>query len=125
MRPTRAILIIENDLATAEMYQRALSQHYQVFTSTVEEDVLALVSVNTPHAVVLEPGPLNGPGWTLLAELQRHPSPRYIPIIVCTSQARRRLGMEMNVAAYLVKPVLPATLLNIVRRLTSEDGRET
>lgn len=124
LKPTYAVLIIENDLATAEMYQRALSQHYQVFTSTVEEDVLALVSANTLHAVVLEPGPLNGPGWTLLAELQRHPSPWSIPIIVCTSQARRRLGTEMNVAAYLVKPVLPATLLKIVRRLTGEDGQE-
>ena len=124
LKPTHAVLIIENDLATAEMYQRALSQHYQVFTSTVEEDVLTLVSANTLHAVILEPGPLNGPGWTLLAELQRQPSPWSIPIIVCTSQDRRRLGTEMNVAAYLVKPVLPATLLNIVRRLTGEDGWE-
>ncbi|HXV99152.1 MAG TPA: response regulator [Anaerolineae bacterium] len=124
LKPTRAVLIIENDLATAEMYQRALSQHYQVFTSTLEQDVLALVSVNTPHAVVLEPGPLNGPGWSLLAELQRHPSTESIPVIVCTSQDRRRLGMEMGVAAYLVKPVLPPMLLKIVRRLTGEDDRE-
>src|SRR5262245_39617384 len=116
-KSTRAVLIIENDLATAEMYQRALSQHYQVFTSTLEQDVLALVSVNAPHAVVLEPGPLNGPGWSLLAELQRHPSTGSIPVIVCTSQDRHRLGMEMGVAAYFVKPVLPPTLLKIVRRL--------
>jgi DNA-binding response OmpR family regulator len=124
LKPTRAVLIIEHDLATAEMYQRALSQHYQVFTSTLEQDVLALVSVNTPHTVVLEPGPLNGPRWSLLAELQRHPSTGSIPVIVCTSQDRWWLGMEMGVAAYLVKPVLPPMLLKIVRRLTGEDDRE-
>ena len=124
-RPTRAVLIIENDLATAEMYQRALSQRYEVFISTVEEDVLALVRTNTLHAIVLEPGPLNGPGWELLAELQRHPNTGSIPVIVCTSQDRRRLGTEMSTAAYLVKPVLPAVLLKMVRRLISEDGQES
>jgi two-component system, response regulator FitH len=125
LRPTRAVLIIENDLATAEMYQRALSQRYQVFTSTVEEDVLAFISANPLHAIVLEPGPLNGPGWDLLGELQRHPNTGSIPVIVCTSQDRRRLGMEMNTAAYLVKPVLPAVLLKMVRRLISEDDHES
>lgn len=124
LKPTQAVLIVENDLATAEMYQRTLSQHYQVFTTTVEQDALALMSANTLHVIVLEPGPLNSRGWTLLAELQRHPGPRSIPIIICTSQDRRRLGTEMEVAAYLVKPVLPATLLKIVRRLTGEDGPE-
>ena len=123
-RPTRAVLIIENDLATAEMYQRALSQRYEVFISTVEADVLALVRANTLHAIVLEPGPLNGPGWGLLAELQRHPNTGSIPVIVCTSQDRRRLGTEMSTAAYLVKPVLPAVLLKMVRRLISEDDQE-
>jgi DNA-binding response OmpR family regulator len=120
---TQAVLIIENDLATVEMYQRTLSQYYQVFTSTLEHDALALVSANTLHAVVLEPGPLNGRGWALLAELQRHPGTRSIPIIICTSQDRR-LGVEMDVAAYLVKPVLPDTLLKMVRRLTRKDEPE-
>ncbi|MBE7472544.1 MAG: hypothetical protein DPW09_07180 [Anaerolineae bacterium] len=123
-KPTQAVLIIENDLATAEMYQRTLSQYYQVFTTTLEQDILALVSANTLHTVVLEPGPLNGRGWALLAELQRHPGARAVPIIICTSQDRRRLGMEMDVAAYLVKPVLPDTLLKMVRRLTRKDDRE-
>ena len=124
LKPSHAVLIIENDLATAEMYQRALSQHYRVFTSTVEADVLALVSANSLHAVVMEPGPLNGPGWALLAELQRHPNTGSIPVIVCTSQDRRRLDMEMSTAAYLVKPVLPATLLKMVRRLIGEDDQK-
>ena len=123
LRPTRAVLIIEDDLATAEMYQRALSQHYRVLTRTVEEDVLTLLSADTLHAVVLEPGPLNGPGWSLLAQLQHPPNPYAIPIVVCTSQDRRRLGTEMRVAAYLVKPVLPPTLLKIVRRLIGEDDQ--
>lgn len=118
LKPTQAVLIIENDLATAEMYQRTLSQHYRVFTTTIEQDALALVNANTLHAVVLEPGPLDSQGWALLAELQHHPGMHSIPIIICTSQDRRRLGLEMDVAAYLVKPVLPATLLKMVRRLT-------
>jgi DNA-binding response OmpR family regulator len=32
--------------------------------------------------------------------------------------------MEMDVAAYLVKPVLPDTLLKMVRRLIRKDDQE-
>lgn len=124
LRPAGTVLIIENDLATSEMYQRALGQHYQVLTSTVDQDVLTLISATPLHAIVLEPGPLNGPGWTLLAELEQLPNTRSIPVIICTSQDRRRLAMEMNVAAYLVKPVLPSDLLQRVRQLTGKDVQE-
>jgi DNA-binding response OmpR family regulator len=122
-RTARAVLIIENDLATAQMYQRTLNQHYQVLTTTIEQDVMAVVSANTFHAVILEPGPLVSRGWALLAELQRHPSTQSTPIIICTSQDRQRLGLGMSVAAYLVKPVLPATLLKVVQQLIGEPNQ--
>jgi DNA-binding response OmpR family regulator len=99
------------------MYQRALQQEYRVLVATSEAEVPSLLKTHTVHAIVLEPGPVGGPGWALLAELKQRPDLSSVPLIVCTAQDERSRGLKLGVTAYLVKPVLPATLLETVRRL--------
>lgn len=122
MATVRTVLILENDPATLRMYQRALEQEYQVLPASDEEDILSLLNAHTVHAIVLEPGPVGGRGWGLLAELQRQSDQQSIPIILCTAQDEKRRGLELGTAAYLVKPVLPAALLEMVRRLTGPES---
>ncbi len=93
----QAILIVDNDHSTRELYQLELMHHHKI------------------RAVVLEPGPANSRGWNLLADLKRDPETSTIPIIVCTAQDERRRGLALGAAAYLIKPVLPATLLEALR----------
>ena len=111
----QAILIVDNDHSTRELYQRVLSQDYKVLASSDERDVLELMHQHNIRAVVLEPGPANSRGWHLLADLKRDPQTGAIPIIVCTAQDERRRGLALGVAAYLIKPVLPTTLLETLR----------
>ena len=118
MSALRTVLIVENDQATCRMYERALQQEYDVLTASLEDDLSALLKAHTLHAVVLEPGPVDGRGWDLLAELKCHPNLQAVPIVLCTVQDERRRGLESGAAVYLVKPVLPAVLLETVRRLT-------
>lgn len=115
----RTILIIERDRATSVMYARALREVYHVIVATDETDIDVLLTGHTLLAAVLEPGPVGGRGWELLTELKRRPDTRSVPVIICTAQDERRRGLEMGAAAYLTKPVLPAALLEMVRRLTS------
>jgi DNA-binding response OmpR family regulator len=116
--PTRpTILIVENDQATHQMYERALQQEYQVLVASGEADVPTLLNTYTVQAIVLEPGPVGSSGWALLAELKQRPDLSSVPLIVCTAQDERSRGLKLGVTAYLVKPVLPATLLETVRRL--------
>lgn len=116
--PTRQIiLIVENDPATHQMYERALQQEYQVLVAYGEADVATLLNTHTVQAIVLEPGPVGGPGWALLAELKHRPDLSSVPLILCTAQDERSRGLKLGVTAYLVKPVLPATLLETVRHL--------
>ncbi|MGQ0603483.1 MAG: response regulator [Anaerolineales bacterium] len=115
----RTVLIIERDRATCLMYARALQETYHVIVATDEVDIGVLLTGYTLHAAVLEPGPVGGHGWELLTELKRRPDTRSVPVILCTAQDERRRGLEMGAAAYLTKPVLPAALLEAVRRLTS------
>lgn len=112
------ILILENDLATLRMYQRALEQEYRVLAASDGDDVWALLQAHTIHAVVLEPGPVGGRGWALFAEMKCRPDLQSVPFILCTAQDERRRGLELGAASYLVKPVLPAELLETVRHHT-------
>ena len=76
-----------------------------------------LLKAHPVHAIVLEPGPVGSSGWVLLAELKQRPDLSSVPLILCTSQDERPRGLKLGVTAYLVKPVLPVTLLETVRRL--------
>jgi DNA-binding response OmpR family regulator len=87
-------------------------------------DIGAVLTGRALHAVALEPGPVGGRGWALLAELKRRPETHSIPVILCTAQDERRRGLEMGVAVYLVKPILPADLLATIRRIVGENISE-
>lgn len=113
-RAARAVLIVENDPSTRELYRRALSQAYEVIASADSKEALALLQTRAVDAVVLEPGPPGGTGWSLLAELRRDPARHAIPVILCTTQDERRRGLELGATSYLVKPVLPTELLEAV-----------
>ena len=121
MSGLRTVLIVENDQPTSQMYERALQTEYQVLAMSIDDDVLALVKDHPVDAIVMEPGPIEGHGWTLLAELKNSHELQAIPIVLCTVQDERRRGLELGLAAYLIKPVLPATLLAEVRRLTQSE----
>ncbi|MBI5563467.1 MAG: response regulator [Chloroflexi bacterium] len=112
------VLIVENDQATYRLYRRALQPEFHVLVASYDDDVLALVNTHSIDAIVLEPGPIGGRGWTLLSDLKRLPALQAIPIVLCTAQDERRRGLELGSAAYLIKPVLPTTLLETVRRFT-------
>ena len=118
------VLIVENDQATYRLYRRALEAEYQVLVASYDDEVLVLVKDRPLAAIVLEPGPIGGRGWTLLADLKRQPDFQTSPIIICTAQDERRRGQELGSAAYLIKPVLPAALLATVRRLTQSHLRK-
>jgi DNA-binding response OmpR family regulator len=119
----QAILIVENDGPTRELYLRELSRDYRVFACSDEHDVLTLLRAHNICAVGLEPSHPGGRGWELLAAMKHANDTRSVPIILCSTLDERKRGMELGACAYLVKPVLPATLLETLRRVTvQQDG---
>lgn len=113
----REILIVESDQPTAELYQRELSREYHVVTSATEREVLELLNTRTISAIVLEPALNGGEGWQMLAAIRAVVCDRSIPIILCSTLDQRGRGMDWGVAAYLVKPTLPTTLRETLRRV--------
>ncbi len=114
----QAILIIDSDIPTLELYRRELSRDYQIFTSSDVQQSLALLKTHNVSTVVLEPSMPDEQGWSLLAAIKSLPGPAPIPVILCSTLDERKRGMEMGAVAYLVKPVLPTTLRETLRQIT-------
>lgn len=111
-----AILLIDDDGPTLELYAGVLSHDYQIFTCSNQQDAIDILSTHDLRVVVLEPSVVGYQGWGFLEEITRVYA---IPVVVCSALEERRLGIEAGAIVYLVKPVLPSTLLDVLRGILS------
>lgn len=113
----QTILIVEQDAPTRALYLRELGRDYRAFACANEYDALDIARSQPISAIVLEPALPDGAGWSLLARLRELFSAHDVPIILCSTLDERRRGMMLGATVYLVKPVLPTTLLATLQRL--------
>jgi DNA-binding response OmpR family regulator len=105
-----AIILIEKDELTLELYQRELSKSFTVFPFTEICDVLTTLANRDIKAVVIEPEIDSARGWELIRSIQEAYQDRSIPVIVCSTRDSNNTGLARKVTKYLTKPVLPKTL---------------
>lgn len=112
------ILLIEDDQSTRELYQRELSRDFHVLACTTQSEALNFLQGGRVRAIVVEPALYNGEGWTFLATLQSMSRLPTIPIIICSTLDDERRGLDLGATLYLIKPVLPAVLLDVIHQVT-------
>lgn len=115
--PIPTVLLIEDDQPTSELYQRELSRDYRVLACDSESEALALLANHPVCTIILEPVLQSGQGWAFLAMLHAMPQTRTIPIILCSTLDERRRGLELGATRYLIKPVLPVALLEVIHQV--------
>lgn len=108
------VLIVEEDDATRELYERELGRSFRILASGDADHSLKLLQSEAIDAVVLEPAISHGAGWSLMETLRDAPARRPPRVILCSALDERRRGLGLGAAAYLVKPVLPVTLLDTI-----------
>ena len=114
-----AILIVEHDRLTLDLYQRALGQDFCIMAASDEQKALLLLESEDIRAIILEPVGLGDKGQSLLTRVKSKTRTRRLPVIVCTTMDERRLGFEMGASEYLVKPILPNTLRQMLLRVVA------
>jgi DNA-binding response OmpR family regulator len=114
-RETPAILLLEADIATRELYERELGRCYRVYGCGAEADLFELLATVDICAIVMEPAVADGAGWRI-AERLRDAAPA-LCLVLCSTLDERRRGMSLGAAAYLVKPILPTTLLETLQQV--------
>ena len=112
-----AVLIVESDPPTSDLYVRELGHHFTVLACANAAEALRVLAQQPLHAIVLEPVGLGAQGWNLPRAARDCPLNCRTPFVVCSSLDDRKTGMDRGAAVYLVKPVLPATLFSVLRHL--------
>jgi DNA-binding response OmpR family regulator len=116
-----AVLIFDDDEPTRLLYQRELERVYQVFTCGTELDALSILRTEQINVLILEPAALRDEVWSFINVVRALPQRKRLPFIVCSTLDARRRGHELGAAAYLIKPVAPASLRSTVGRVLHDD----
>jgi DNA-binding response OmpR family regulator len=107
------LLIVDDDLPTLQLYQRELGGRYQVLICQEFSRAAELLHMPGLQGMVLEPTISEGDGWKLLPALRAV----QIPVVLCSSSDEKGRGLAEGAAAVLIKPVLPALLMETLRKV--------
>jgi DNA-binding response OmpR family regulator len=107
------ILLIEDDLATRELYERELGQAFPVQAVALDEKTLSLTHQPSLQLIILGLDAPHKKSWLLLKQLCQPESKEahaQAPIIVYSTSDDRRHTRNLNIAEFLIQPVLPSLL---------------
>ncbi len=105
-----AIVLIEKDDVTLDLYRRELSKSFEVLSFNQIDGVLDILINRDVQAVIVEPETSSGRGWELISSINAAFPDHSIPIIVCSTRDTDGEHLQGSVTKYLTKPVLPKDL---------------
>jgi DNA-binding response OmpR family regulator len=112
--PAQVVLIGDPDQATSMLYQRVLSASFEVLIAADEASIQHYLANHQVTVLVLEWALFGEDNWEQIASMSQICAERHVHLVICSTYDQRRRGVEYGVAAYLVKPTLPATLLETI-----------
>jgi two-component system phosphate regulon response regulator PhoB len=118
------VLLIEDDVAAAEMYRlRLANDGYLVMIGRDGEEGLRLAMSEAPDFIYLDLRLPGLDGFDVLERLRGRPETRHIPVIILTNYGEpelRERGMRLGALEFLVKSdTTPAQLSESVDRATA------
>ena len=112
------VLVLDEDVLALELYSRELKDDYQVITSETVHEARKYLEDLTFDVLIIEPAINDDEGWSLLREIRSALKP---PIaVLCSVEDDRCAGYGQGATAYLVKPVLPATLHAVLDQIVAK-----
>ena len=105
-----AIVLIEKDEVTLDLYRRELSKSFEVFSFDQIDGVMEVIKQGEVQAVIVEPEISYGRGWELIASINTAFPDHALPVIVCSTRDHSSERLPGAVTKYLTKPVLPQEL---------------
>jgi DNA-binding response OmpR family regulator len=112
----RVVLLGEPDEATSELYQRALRTAFDVIAIFDGDAILQVIRTRSLAALVLEPAIFADSSWQHLTTISQACAKHNVSLVICSTQDERRRGIELG-AVYLLKPTLPALLLDTLLKI--------
>jgi DNA-binding response OmpR family regulator len=119
-KPSKRILVVEDDIAIAELLSKALGRFYAVELVHDGGQAVHRAEAWRPDAVLLDVNLPNADGFSIAQSLKGAPALAKIPIVFLTAQDRSLdvvRGIQAGAKHYITKPFRLEDVLAKVKRL--------
>ena len=111
------VLVIDDDPMVQHLLRGQLeSEHFRMLSAVDGIEGLTLAREARPAVIILDIHLPRLDGWAVLNELKSDPALSGIPVIMMSVEEERSRGFSFGACEYLVKPVEPDRLVQVVRR---------
>ncbi len=118
------ILVVEDDLATAELLTLHLTQAgYKVAHAYNGEEAIKKAKTIKPFAITLDVMLPKKDGWEVLQTLKSEPSTSEIPVIIHSIVDNKELAFALGASDYLMKPLDKSALLLKLEEINIVKGK--
>lgn len=118
------VLVIEDDLAAADLLESQLSfAGYEVVVCNQAQRAVDIAAKLQPDVITLDIIMLPVNGWDVLSSLKSDPRTAKIPVVMVTAVDQRATGAKLGADEYIVKPVDRAILLAAIEHCLNHNGR--
>lgn len=119
------ILVVDDQVINIEVLNNALQDDYRVVFATNGNDALKQAKEQQPDLILLDVVMPGMDGYQVCSMLQTEPSTNNIPVIFVTSLhdvKYQTTGLNLGAKEYIVKPIDPDAVLEIVRQYLEKSG---
>ncbi|OQY28903.1 MAG: hypothetical protein B6244_05715 [Candidatus Cloacimonetes bacterium 4572_55] len=115
----KIILVVEDNVAVLQSIRYCLTMEgFSVITANNGQDALGVLNNQFPDLIISDIMMPKMDGYTFYQNLQSHTKLRSIPFLFLTAKAGKkdiRIGKEMGVDDYIIKPFEPMDLVSTVK----------
>ena len=120
----KRILIIDDDPDAVYLMQENLNQQeFEIIGTRNGYDGLRMAREQQPQAILLDIVLPGADGWQILHDLKEGPVTADIPVILLTIVDKKALGFRLGAAAYLLKPLDPVAVRDVLNRVIVRGDR--
>ncbi len=121
---THSVLLIDDDESVHDLIARSLGRRgFRVEGMRSGEGAVEMARTLRPDVILLDVMMPGTDGWEVLAALKADPITQDIPVVMHTMVHQQGIGYALGAVDYLIKPVEPQRLVQVLR--THIDGGST
>ena len=117
----KTIMVVDDSASLRQVVSIALrGAGYDVVEGSDGKDALAKLTGQKVHLIISDVNMPNMDGITFVKEVKKHPSYKFTPIIMLTTESqegKKQEGQAAGAKAWIVKPFKPDQMLNAVSKL--------
>ena len=118
---SKTVLVVDDSASLRQVVHLTLqSAGYDVIEACDGRDALTKLDGKKVHLIISDVNMPNMDGISLLKEVKKHPSYKFTPIIMLTTEAgenKKQEGQAAGAKAWVVKPFQPQQMLAAVSKL--------